>query len=508
MTECKIAMDLIGKKKGVITMGQYSASIVPDPTLMKKLGSLSGTNISKILELVDNAVDAKVEGKPVKVDVTIVKNADRSYIEVNDDGCGMSEEVARSFFQIAKSEKEGRQKIGRFGMGSKVAIIGLGDTCTVETKEEGATHSVRIAFDIRTFQNWEVDYEVREDTDAWHGTRIVVDNLTVRIGDVAKFADRLIDHVSKTYTHFIRQGEAVMTVNGKPVPPHTIDLLPDFHQSFDFTVNGKRVHGYAGAAKDAATNWKFGLDLISYGRIIKSHDLLGRPAHPSLSRLVGEIHLDDFPTDIHKTDFNRSTDEWSRMADRLLNVELRELLKRISTLTNRDVFRRYEKEMYQVSTTLNKLFSNSDFLHRLDIDDGVVKTLKDRVSKRKTERRVRTPQPKDKQEGTEEKKQRRRQLTYPLLISEPIGLSLGEHHPSRRWMVYEEGGQSVINVEVNLDHPTYQEEGEVPLHMRGAVVDSVAEFLLQEEKKQGMIEGEVERFNEIKDMIIRYSITV
>ena len=491
-----------------------SASIIPDPTLMKKLGSLSGTNYSKILELVDNSVDAKIKGKKLHIDVRVVKKGTKQYIEVQDDGCGMTEEIARSYFQIAKSEKEGEQKIGRFGMGSKVAIIGLGDTCQVETKAYRHPHKINISFDIREFRDWEVDYQVEEETSEWHGTRIRIDHLTVRIGDLQRFSQRLKEHLSKTYKHFIKDGDVIIRVNNETVKPHEVQLIPDFYQTFDFTVNGKRVHGFAGATKDPATNWKFGFDLISYGRIIKSHDLLSRQAHTSLARLVGEIHLDDFKTDIHKTDFIRSNDDWSIMEDRLLNVELRELLGRISKLTNREVFRKYEKEMYKVSTTLNKVIANSDFLNNLDIEEGVLKNLRDRIERKKRsqdgkkEKSKETAIEKEKEMKDEKKERKARRNAYPLMISEPIGMSLGEEQPSRRWIVYEEDGQSVINVEVNLDHPSYKDEDEIPIAMRTAVVDSVAEFLLQEEKKHGLLEDEIERLNRIKDMIIRYSTSV
>jgi len=511
---------------------QHEYEITPDVSLLKNMACISGTIPNRVMELVDNSIDARVEGKKLEVEVNIVKRGTKHYIEVIDNGCGMDEITARNYLKLGKSEKNGQNKIGRFGLGAKVAILGLGDACEVTTTPINQPYGVDINFNIHKFRDWKIQYETREEEKKKHGTKVKITNLTIRIGDVGKFGERLMQHFSKTYKHFIQKGDVIIRVNGEKVVPTSVELLEDFYQEFEFQINGKNVHGWAGAMKESGTNWKFGFDLISNGRIIKANDLLSRQAHTSLSRLVGEIHLDNFDTDIHKTDFMRDKEDFQLMQEKLIEKELANLISKISKLTNTEVFEKYQNDLGAVSKNLNKVLRSYDFLANLDIEDGIFKHLKKRARpKRDVEKKV----PKEVEEGLQEildfieemeskfdesvdekeeklKKERNQKPNPGLVINEPVGISLGEDEVARRWSIFEKEDSLEINIEVNLDHPSYQqleEEESVRVLMKSAVLDSVAEFILQEEKKQvGYYDEEVERLNWIKDMLIRHSIKV
>lgn len=505
-----------------------TAAIVPDISLMKKMASISGTIPSRIMELVDNSIDAKLPGVPVEIDVNVMKKGQQYAIEIIDNGHGMSEIVARSFFQLGKSQKTGKRKIGRFGLGSKVAILGIGDTCRVLTSPHNEPYSVEIDFDIRKFKDWSIDYRVKEAPREEHGTKIRIENVTVRIGDMDRFLNRLHEHFSKTYKHFLDSKKAIIRINGKKVEPLEIEILPGFFQKFSFEVQGKKVFGWAGAMKEAGTNWKFGFDLINNGRIIKSNDLLSRQAHTSLARLVGEIHLDDFKTDIHKTDFLRDDPVFQEMQDTLINEVLADLISKISKLTNREVFSKYQTDMNVMSKALNRVVRSYDFLRNIDLDEGVLQLLK----KKARQERMKTAVTKDdemtieqldellemveqhqknKKEDEEHKEKKERpRKTNPnvgLVIEEPIAVSLGEDQPAKRWISFEREDGVHLQIEINLDHPAYVNEDEVAVLVRNEVLESVAEFILKEEKKQlGLMEDEVERLHRIKDMLVRHSI--
>lgn len=528
-------------ERGLLRMTNYATKncdVTPDISLMKKMASISGTIPSRLMELVDNAIDARIPGKKLTVEVKVVKHGNRQYIEIIDNGTGMTELIARSYFRLGESQKVGKNKIGRFGLGSKVAILGIGNTCKVDTSPIGENYSIDINFDVNKFKSWKIKYKMRENEEGHHGTKIRIENLTIRVGNIRRFCEKLHEQFAKVYKHFIDSGEVELLINGEPVNPVTVDLIPELYKEFDFTLrSGKRVRGWAGATKKAGQNWKFGFDLINHGRIIKPNDFLSRQAHTSLARLTGEIHLDDFPTDVHKTDFLRDNDDFQEMQLLLIEHELAELITKITKLTNREVFTKYQDDMQNVSRVLNRVLRSYDFLNNLDIEDGIFKKLKNNAEKNKERREKEKPEvPEDEtaifdeldsvfgesEEETEEmddpedikeeeEKEPKRRRDTGLIIEEPVGISAGIEQASRRWIANEFDEGIRLTIEVNLDHPTYQMDDDlgVAVYMKNAVLDSVAEFILQEEKTQnGYVEDEIERLNRLKDMLVRHSLAV
>ena len=512
----------MGIERGTCMKQAYKlADVTPDISLMKKMASISGSIPSRLMELIDNAVDARIEGEVLHVDVTIGQKGKKQWITVADDGVGMTVSEAERFFRLGDSQKQGNKKIGRFGLGSKVAILGLGDTCHIETSPLHETYSVQFDFDIHRFRDWKVQYVTKEKKEDRHGTVIQIHNLTIRIGKLEKFTERLHDLFAKAYKHFIESGTLVLNVNNRTVRVQTLDLIPGLYQEFDFTIEGRRVYGWAGATKQAGTNWRFGFDLISNGRIIKANDFLSRQAHPTLARLTGEIHLDEFETDIHKTDFMRDGNLFHKMQEKLIGEILTDLLGKISRLTNREVFERYQGDMVRISKVLNKIVTSKSFLDNIDIETGVFKQLKARAKAKAKEKPLSPTQAETEEkellreltsltkEFKEPKKPPAPKKRHGFVIEEPVGVSAGVDMPPRRWVVDKSDEAAILTVEVNLDHPSYQEkEGEsASVFMKNAVLESVAEFILTEEKSQSdLIEDEIERFNCIKDMLIRHSL--
>ena len=112
---------------------KQKASIVPDVSLMKKFASVNGTIVSRVMELVDNSIDAKIDNEILEVDIKIIKNASGNKIVVKDNASGMDEERSSKFFKLADSPKRDGKKIGRFGLGAKIAILGLGNKAKIRT---------------------------------------------------------------------------------------------------------------------------------------------------------------------------------------------------------------------------------------------------------------------------------------------------------------------------------------------------------------------------------------
>jgi hypothetical protein len=247
---------------------------------------------------------------------------------------------------------------------------------------------------------------------------------------------------------------------------------------------------------------------------------------------VGEIHLDEFSTDIHKTDFLRDDPTFSEMQDELVTNVLSNLIEKVTKLTNREVFNKYQFDMNVVSKTLNRVVRSYDFLRNIDLDEGVLDLLKKKIRRERikvAEKNVddsvltieqldefldmveskerETDETQSEDEQTPKKKRERKiNPNIGLIIEEPVPVSLGEEHPPKRWIVFDKEDGTHLQIDINLDHPIYHKEEEVAVIVRNIVLESVAEFIFKEEKKKSdIIEDEIERLNRIKDMLVRHS---
>jgi sensor histidine kinase regulating citrate/malate metabolism len=99
--------------------------ITPDQTLMPKLGKAGYSIPQAIAELLDNAIDARVEGELLHVSVSMSKNE----IIVADDGAGMDRQDIHEAMILGRSHK--KDMLGEFGLGLKTACTSLGKAFSV-----------------------------------------------------------------------------------------------------------------------------------------------------------------------------------------------------------------------------------------------------------------------------------------------------------------------------------------------------------------------------------------
>ena len=148
------------------------------------------SNVKKVVwEYVSNSVDNPKPGHPVNVDVKISKHG----ITIADDGCGMSRDGLRNFFEMHGENVQrmsGRQGVrGRYGTG-KCAALGIADKYKVETICDGMLNIVELGRkDIQQaksgapfpVQEKVVDKRATEED----GTRIVISRLNIKNTEVS-----------------------------------------------------------------------------------------------------------------------------------------------------------------------------------------------------------------------------------------------------------------------------------------------------------------------------------
>ena len=78
------------------------ADITPDKSLIQKLGLVGYRTEQAIAELLDNSIDARVEGRKEMITVRLSPN--ERMIQVTDDGHGMNEDDLADAMTVAKAQ--------------------------------------------------------------------------------------------------------------------------------------------------------------------------------------------------------------------------------------------------------------------------------------------------------------------------------------------------------------------------------------------------------------------
>ena len=95
-----------------------------DPRLTAALFANYRTPVDALLELLDNAVDSRIPGRPLEVDLAL-RPGTISLTIVGGTGMGLRE-LEREYLRWGGSSKRAGERIGRFGQGGKAAIGHLG----------------------------------------------------------------------------------------------------------------------------------------------------------------------------------------------------------------------------------------------------------------------------------------------------------------------------------------------------------------------------------------------
>jgi hypothetical protein len=283
----------------------HFADITPDVSLLAKVGQSGHSVAEAVAELVDNAIDARVGRQTVKVEIEY--DAREGWIEITDNGRGMSRNELSDALVLGLSTK-GSGEIGRFGLGLKTACTSLGSQFQISTAPaEGKVE-------------WVADYDEGEflESGQWmlpirrrgkkrkRGTAILIHSSRI----YHSLSQSLFRNLGSTFRHFIDDGILSLTLNGEVVEAVHQEIDHSSILPLDGEVLGKRVQGWVGLLLVSSQRGWYGFSLVRNRRVIRRHEKLGFRPHPSTARVVGELHLDEFPVNNLKTDFIRETDVW------------------------------------------------------------------------------------------------------------------------------------------------------------------------------------------------------
>lgn len=329
------------KENNIKPDNEYEIDITPDVSLFEKLGHGQHEIENAIAELIDNSVDARTKEQeagtePLKVNINAPLTAKRKdnslkyaeYIEIEDNASGMDKSTAESSLIIAKTNREG-QKLGRFGLGIKQSCLSIGKRFTITTKAVNSNKRYILEYDNDNFiksNSWK-GFILKEiiDTSTWHGTIIRIsdfwnkDLIYYNVLDI-----KLLRIFSYTFGPFIQNNQLELYINSgsKIKKVEARDLKADCDKDLLLDINiplktklpsGKnvKVYGWAGFLKKTGSTQGFtGFNLYRNFRLIKTWEHIGYKFHAELRKLVGELHLNDFPVTIDKKDFIKDSPQW------------------------------------------------------------------------------------------------------------------------------------------------------------------------------------------------------
>lgn len=282
--------------------------ITPHVSLLAKVGQ-SGHSVSDaVAELVDNALDARRQRRPVKVGIDL--DVRGGMLRVRDDGHGMTgAELARALV-LAESNKNG-SSIGRFGLGLKTACTSLGQRFQITSAVQDGHYAHIADYDAEAFLaagKWQLP--IRRLRKPWpHGTLVEVESDRLYPALAASLAKNL----GWTFRHFLLDDLLRLTLGGETVHAGEYDVDPDSVMTLNGQVAGRTVRGWAGLLRQSSQRGWYGFALVRHRRIVRRHEKVGFQAHPQTARVVGELHLDAFDTNNLKTDFIRETELWREL---------------------------------------------------------------------------------------------------------------------------------------------------------------------------------------------------
>lgn len=191
--------------------------IIPNTKMIESLRYLTYKNHTALADLVDNSLDAEAD----RIDIKINKKDD--YIEIIDNGYGMSETILAEAIKLGSDTDKGGSDLGRFGMGLVTASISMARRIEVSSlQRHGEIHKVVLDLDeIANSGNW----EVTSDTPSMYEQTILETNqqgTIVRLSKLDKVEKNIAgstkSHFGEVFRKFIDAGRQIY-VDGEKIAP-------------------------------------------------------------------------------------------------------------------------------------------------------------------------------------------------------------------------------------------------------------------------------------------------
>lgn len=334
-----------------------------DPRLTASLFANYRSAADAVLELVDNAIDSRIPGQAIKVEIGVRPG---SLVLTVVGGIGMgAAELERDYLRWGGSRKRVGDRIGRFGQGGKAAIGHLGDRFAIVASRPGDARTTGFEDDAYRDRTRLRTYELRERPKP---VDRALGYVRIEIGAVDRRVDerRLPARLGEVYRPLLGAGDVLLSVNRAPVRP--VDWPVEDRTDFAVRGGGRIVRGWYGLLADSPSSAiEPGIRVYHLGRLVGSPAWFGHPGpavHPALNRLIGEIEVPHVPVTMNKSDVDRDSPEWAQVEarlHRLLAPLIRRLMRDEGSAVNPSALRTAEQVRRIIGRALRLLESGKLF---------------------------------------------------------------------------------------------------------------------------------------------------
>lgn len=463
-------------------------NLVPSTRIMFNISQTGAKPYQAVAELIDNSIDAGAT--KIEINYTVDKEHLTS-LSISDNGAGMCINALVNGLSLARSDKSGEGTIGHYGMGMKTALVSLGRAWSIQTSK-GNNESFVVSQSIDEIinnQNWEVEVEtIQAKKKLSSGTYIHV--LNCQKINAALFEESLCEKLGETYRLFIKNNKVQITINGVELDAISYTVYEENFNKFQFDIDGKTVTGWIGIL-DKPIQDRHGFSLFKNGRVIIRNSIIGFPAGSDSARIVGEIHLDKFETDYHKTNFNRSNSDWHKLNKALIGI-VTPVVKAAKEIIKSEI-KIDPKVDKNISDSINKMVSNISkdnvlkFLFKLG-KDNASDPKKISALKNKVDERIRS-------------KASNTRVTSPrggIKIQHNL-VNSGSDQVRKAW----EFNDGTLNVFINIDHPAFPESEHQEKYVLNSVIESLASFRVNDEASKNNCEASLDSYENILDKLYR-----
>jgi len=284
---------------------------------MPKIGQTGYSVSQAISELVDNSIDARQEDKALIVEIHFDSDG---FLEVHDDGFGMSEETAANSIRLAHSSK--KNMLGEFGLGLKTAATSLGKKFQIITTQKGSDEEYILEYDedkwLKSGDWTKHEMKIKGGVDKNRsGTTIRISDLHFSI--YGNLPGNIRKDIATRFAPFIENGEVKIKINTKWCEPEPLELKtdycpPDGKEKFEIPLeSGNKVWGWRGLLKKGSDKGEYGFRVFRRGRLVMQNAKLGFNPHPEARQIIGEIQLDHVPITHNKREFIQESPFWQEL---------------------------------------------------------------------------------------------------------------------------------------------------------------------------------------------------
>lgn len=322
------------------------------------------------LELIDNAIDNRIDGRPL---VVRVRASHEELVIHNQGGYGLDIDGLRNFFKWGHSDKI--SSIGLYGVGGKGAMGFLGRSMEVVCSANGSGTEYKVSDPSwETRQEGETKKftpEVKKSHTEEGYFRVKVTNLKKEVN-----AHSLAIKLGDIYRPLLLRGQVKIILNQKEIKPAEIKYVEDdvlikpsnllvetrFGESFDVKVGvlekGQKV--------------KPGIRCYYRGRLIEDEQFFGHPTPalmPQASRLIGEANIDFAPVTPNKSSFIHGSAQWEHVSSRM-NEVLKPWIAVLANIKAEESTRieNYERERAnKAKRVMEHIFATTGLVVKLDM---------------------------------------------------------------------------------------------------------------------------------------------